>query len=288
MNPRRRRLVLLLELAKFRLTLFVSLSAVTGFLLAHQGITLKMFPMLVGVFLLASGASALNQYQERKEDLQMERTKRRPIPSGRLSPLSAMNISFILLASGFCLLYISTSWETFGLGCAAVLLYNGVYTPLKKKTPFAIILGALVGALPPAMGWSSAGGRLEPQLFALCSFFFIWQIPHSWLLLLNDLKDYQKAGFPSLVQTGGQHQFEMISYVWILATVVSSLLIPLFGIGNSLLNLGGLLLLGLLLIWRASKTLLIRSKTDSLRFAFRTINFYMLSVMALFSLDQLL
>jgi protoheme IX farnesyltransferase len=287
MNPWRRRLVLLLELTKFRLSLFVALSAATGFILAYQGIDLKMLPVLSGVFLLASGASALNQCQERKEDLLMERTKGRPIPSERLSPLSALTISFFLLASGFCLLSGFNDLETYGLGIVAVLLYNGVYTPLKKRTLFAVLPGALVGALPPAIGWSSGGGQMEPQIFALCSFFFIWQIPHSWLLLLDYRKDCEKAGFPSFVQTGDQNQVEKISWVWIFATVVCSLLIPLFGLGNSLFNLGGLLLLGLLLIWRASKTLLIRSKTDSLRFVFRTINFYMLSVMALFSLDQL-
>lgn len=287
MNPFRRWFSLLVELTKFRLSIFIVLSTATGFVLGYQGISLRMVPVLAGVFLLASGASALNQYQERREDLLMERTKGRPIPSGRLSPLPALYISSLLLGSGCFLLYAVAEWITYGLGVIAVLLYNGVYTPLKKKTLFAVVPGALVGAIPPAIGWSSGGGGLEPQIFALCLFFFLWQIPHSWLLLLDFQKDYQEARFPSLVQTGEQLQVEKISWVWIFATVVCSLLIPLFGIRNSPLNMGGLLFLGFFLTWRTSKNFFLRTKTNSWRFAFRTVNFYMLAVMALFSLDQL-
>ncbi len=288
MSPLRYWLSLLAELTKFRLSLFVVLSAATGFILATQGVSEEMFPMLLGVFLLSSGASALNQYQERREDLLMERTRGRPLPSGRLSPSSARNISFLLLFSGFCLLFVFNDWGTYGLGVVAFLLYNGVYTPLKKRTLFAVIPGAVAGAIPPAIGWSSGGGQMEVQIYALCSFFFVWQVPHSWLLLLDYRNDCRKAGFPSFVENGRRHQVEKISWVWIFATFVCSLLIPLFGIGTSLFNLSGLLLLGILLIWRVSKTLLIRSHKESLRFTFRTINFYMFSVMVLFSLDPFL
>lgn len=279
-------LQLLFELTKLKLSLMVTLSGGTGFLLAYQGITHHMFPLLISIFLLASGASALNQIQERKEDFLMERTKNRPIPSGRLSSLSAFYISWIFLISGFSFLYLFTPKEAFGLGLFAVLVYNGIYTPLKKKTLFAILPGALVGAIPPAMGWFGGGGRVEPQIVVLCSFFFLWQIPHTWLLL-NDQTDFSKAGFPFLVQMGEKERVKKISWVWIIATVVCSLLIPLFGTASSLFNLGGLLFLGFLLTWKVSNLLLFRSKTNALRFAFRTVNLYVLSVMVLLNLDPL-
>lgn len=279
-------LQLLFELTKMKLSLMVTFSGGTGFLLACQGRFYPIGPILLGIFLLASGASALNQVQERKEDLLMERTKNRPIPSGRLSPLSACYISWLCLISGFGFLYVFSPWEVFGLGLAAVLVYNGIYTPLKKKTPFAILPGALVGAIPPAMGWFGGGGRAEPQIVVLCSFFFLWQIPHSWLLL-NDQTDASKAGFPSLVEMGQKERVKEISWVWIIATVVCSLLIPLFGTERSLFNLGGLLFLGFLLIWKVSNQLLFRSKTNALRFAFRTVNLYVFSVMVLLNLDPL-
>lgn len=279
---------LFLGLIRWRLSIFVTLSAATGFLLVHRGISQKMGLMLAGVFFLASGASALNQYQERREDLQMERTKIRPIPSGGLSPSAVLKISFLLLISGFGLLSGFTTREAFGSGLLAVLLYNGVYTPLKKKSLFAVLPGAFVGAIPPAIGWFSGGGNAEVRLLAFCSFFFIWQIPHSWLHLLAYRKDYQQAGFHSPVQTLGLNQVEKISFVWILATAVSGLLIPLFGIGNSILLLGGLPTLGLWLVFRVLKILPGWPKTNSFVIAFRTINVYMLFVMTLFSLDQLL
>ncbi|MDI7259778.1 MAG: protoheme IX farnesyltransferase [Thermodesulfobacteriota bacterium] len=281
-------LSLLIDLIKFRLSTFVTLSTATGFILAYQGISLRIFLMLAGVFLLASGASALNQYQERREDQRMERTKGRPIPSGKLSPSSALKISLFLIMLGLFILYAGTNGKALFLGLFAVLLYNGVYTPLKKRTLFAAIPGAMVGAIPPAIGWSSGGGHLEAQILAVCSFFFIWQIPHSWLLLLDFRKDYQRAGFPSLIHAWGLNQVEKISLVWVFATVVSSFLIPLFGIGNSFSILGGLPILGFWLVWKVSKTLLGRPKANPFRLAFRTVNFYMLSVMVLFSLDQLL
>jgi protoheme IX farnesyltransferase len=218
----------------------------------------------------------------------MERTRIRPIPSGRLSPSSALRISLLLLISGACLLYGFTNWKAFGSGLLAIFLYNGVYTPLKKRTLFAIIPGALVGAIPPAIGWFSGGGNMEARLLAFCSFFFIWQIPHSWLLLLDFRKDYQRAGLLSPVQALGLDRVEKISFVWIVATAVSSLLIPLFGVGNSLILLGGLPALGLGLVFRVLKSLLGGPGVNSFRIAFRAVNVYMFSVMALFSLDRLL
>ncbi len=286
MNDLKRRAQPLFELIKWKLSLFIAFSSATGYLLAHREVSIGMFPMLAGVFLLASGASALNQYQERKEDLLMERTKNRPIPSGRISPSLGLKLSFSLLALGVCLLHVTTYSTPFTLGLSAVFLYNGVYTPLKKRTLWAILPGALVGAIPPAIGWFSGGGPLNPLIFILCSFFFLWQIPHSWFLLLDFPKDCQKAGFPSMAH-GRSNQIDKIALVWTLAAVVCSFLIPLFGMKKSLLMLGGLPALGILLICSLSKTLLARQKSSSLRLTFRSVNVYILLVMVLFNLDPL-
>jgi len=281
-------LSLLMDLIRFRLSVFVTLSAATGFILAHQGISLKMFLMLAGVFLLASGASALNQYQERREDQKMERTKGRPIPSGRLSPSSALKISLLLIMLGLFILYAGANGKALFLGLFALLWYNGIYTPLKKKTVFASIPGALVGAIPPAIGWFSGGGFPDAQILAVSFFFFIWQIPHFWLLLLDYRKDYENTGLPCLTQAWGLNQVERISFVWIFATAVAGLLIPLFEIGNSHVIWGGLVILGIWLIWKASKILFRQPQESPFRSTFRTVNFYIVSVMVLFSLDHLL
>ncbi len=286
MNDLKQKALLLFELIKWKLSLFIAFSSATGYLLAHREVSIGMFPMLAGVFLLASGASALNQYQERKEDLLMERTKSRPIPSGRISPSLGLKLSFSLLALGVCLLHFATHSTPFALGLSAVLVYNGVYTPLKKRTLWAILPGALVGAMPPAIGWFSGGGPLNPLIFILCAFFFIWQIPHSWLLLLSFPKDCQRAGFPSMAY-GRSHQIDKIAWIWTLAAVVCSFLIPLFGTRRSFLMLGGLPALGIFLIGSLSKTLLSQQKSHSMHLAFRTVNIYILFVMVLFNLDPL-
>ncbi|OGP74540.1 MAG: protoheme IX farnesyltransferase [Deltaproteobacteria bacterium RBG_16_49_23] len=279
---------LIIDLTKFRISLFVTLSAGLGFVLAYQGLSKEMILSLLGVFLLASGACALNQYQERREDRKMERTKGRPIPSGRLTPSSALKISLSFLLLGFSILCFGTNTEALGLGFLAVLWYNGIYTPLKRRTVWAVLPGAFVGAIPPAIGWFSAGGSPDARILALSFFFFIWQIPHFWLLLLDYRRDYENAGLPCLTQACGLKQVERIAFLWIFATAVAGLLIPLFGIGNSRAILGGLMILGTWLIWKASKILFRRPQESPFRSTFRTVNIYILAVMVLFSLDHLL
>jgi heme o synthase len=105
-----------------------------------------------------------------------------------------------------------------------LIWYNGIYTPLKKINPLAIIPGSLVGSIPPAVGWTAAGGNiLDPQIIILSFFFFIWQIPHFWLLLLIFGKDYENAGFPTLMQIFSSDQLARITFIWIVATVVTGM-----------------------------------------------------------------
>jgi protoheme IX farnesyltransferase len=288
MKVLKNRVWLLIDLTKFRISLFVTLSAGLGFVLAYQGFSRGMILPLLGVFLLASGACGLNQYQERREDRRMERTRRRPIPSGRLSPLSALKISFSLLLSGCSILGFGANMKALILGLLAVLWYNGIYTPLKRKTVWAVLPGAFVGAIPPAFGWFSAEGSPDARILALAFFFFIWQIPHFWLLLLDYRRDYENAGLPCLTQACGLKQAERISFLWIFAAAVAGLLIPLFGIGNSQAIWGGLAILSAWLTWKASKILFRQPRDSPFRSTFRMVNFYILAVMVLFGLDYLI
>lgn len=279
---------LLMDLARLRMSLFVTLSAWAGFILASQELSRGAIPLLPGVLLLASGASGLNQYQERREDQRMERTRGRPIPSGRLSPSSALKWSLLLLLLGFSILWAGTNRMALSLSILAVLMYNGIYTPLKKRTLLAILPGAMVGAVPPAIGWFSGGGHPDGQLLAIAFLFFIWQIPHFWLLLLDYRRDYQIAGFPAVTQAWGLNQAGRISFVWISATAVAGLLTPLFGVINSRAVLGGLILISLWLVGNAWKRLLSPPPSSPFRPAFKAVNIYILSAMVLLSLDHLL
>src|SRR4030043_1504628 len=123
-------ITILLKLTKFRISLFSTLSTFTGFILARQGLSGDVIFPLLGVFLLASGSCALNQYQERQNDQLMERTQGRPIPSKNLSPSTALKISIGLLFLGSIILFVGAHWSALGLGLFAMFWYNGVYTSL--------------------------------------------------------------------------------------------------------------------------------------------------------------
>ena len=243
--------------------MFSTLSTFTGFILARRGLSSDVIFPILGVFLLASGSCALNQYQERQNDQLMERTKGRPIPSKKLSPSTALKISIGLLLFGSIILYVGAHWSALGLGLFAMFWYNGVYTSLKRKSPFAAIPGALIGAIPPLIGWVSGKGHLslDPQILAISFFFFIWQVPHFWLLLLNSGKDYEKAGLPSLTRIFSSAQLSRITFMWIFATAAACMMIPLFGIVESHVIHGSLFLVAFWLVWKSLK-LLIRHRSS--------------------------
>ena len=278
-----------LELSKVKLSLLVALSTATGFILATDRLSSGIMFPTVGILLLACGASALNQYQEREIDALMARTKRRPIPSQKLSPFNALIVALSFIVSGFLILFYGSNLAALYLSVFAVLWYNLVYTYLKRKSAFAVIPGALVGALPPIIGWVAGGGSVwESQILAIAFFFFLWQVPHFWLLLLNHSQDYEKAGLPSITKTFTKTQLTRMTFVWILATASTCFLIPILGIVNS--DLISLFLFGAAswLVWNTTKILRASDQELSFSFAFKKINIYILLVILLLSLDKLL
>jgi heme o synthase len=281
-------LSLFLELTKFRVSFFATLSVVAGFVLAKQGISDEILMPALGVFLLASGSCGLNQYQERRTDGLMERTKNRPLPSGRLNPCTAFGISSGLIFLG-SLLLLCVNGVVLALGVFAALWYNGVYTYLKSRTAFAVIPGALIGAIPPLLGWVSGGGSLlDPCIGAVAFFFFIWQVPHFWLHLSCFSADYERAGLPSLKKTFSTKQRRGILLIWIFSTAAAGLMIPLFRSVNFHLVSFLLVLLTLWLVW---STILFRrscSGEASIRSIFMKLNIYVLLVISSLSLDRLL
>ncbi len=278
-----------LELIKVKVSLCSALSTSVGFILAEQGLSKAMILPILGVFCLASGSCALNQCQEWRHDRLMERTQGRPLPSTRLSLSAAFEISFGLHVFGSILLYLGSHWSALGLGLFAVVWYNGVYTFLKRRSAFAAIPGALVGAIPPVIGWISGKGffSLDPQILAVSFFFFLWQMPHFWLLLLNFGTEYEKAGLPSLTTMLTSAQLSRISFIWIFATATTCTMIPMFAVVESHTIRGGLLLAACWLMWRSSGLLSARGRKSLLPFTFKTINAYAVVVMLLLTLDHL-
>lgn len=275
-------------LCKVKIALFSTLSSLTGFVLAASELRAETFVVMVGVFALACGSSALNQYQEWDRDALMPRTMKRPIPSGRISPSRAFSFSLTLMLPGLAALLLTGRLSVPLLGLLAAVWYNGVYTQLKRKTAFAFIPGALVGTVPPAIGWVAAGGALlHPGLLALCFFFFMWQVPHFWLIAIDYGDEYEKAGLPSIKRVFARKQLLRIVFHWIIATAVSCLFISLNGMTRIPLTNG---LLFLVSLWLAGNAigLLRRQGSFPHPVTFRGINAYMLLVMTLLSADKLL
>ncbi len=178
-----------LELGKVRITFFVAFSTSAGYLLYSSSFSLEMLWICLGVFLLASGSSAINHIQEKETDRLMKRTKNRPLAAEKISVRSALFFSMILLLSGSVLTFFSGGLTALILGLTAFVWYNLIYTPLKKRNALAVIPGSVIGAIPPVIGWSAAGGYiLNAEILALALFFlhladtsflapspFIWQ-----------------------------------------------------------------------------------------------------------------
>lgn len=277
------------ELTKLSITIFVTVTTAFGYIAYSGVLNSEMILPTIGILFLACGSAAINHYQERNTDSLMERTKKRPIPSGKIKASTVLFMAVFLAVSGSVMLFFGGGLLAMLLGILNLIWYNIIYTPLKKKTPFAIIPGSIVGALPPMVGWVSAGGYVfNPQILLIAIFFFIWQIPHFWLLLLLLDKDYQKAGFPTLTQIFNQQQLGRITFIWIIATAVTGLLLPLFQISqNGYINLSLLLAA----IWLSYKSFsLIRNTVErtSYKFAFKGINYFALFVVLMVSIDKLL
>jgi protoheme IX farnesyltransferase len=189
-----------IALAKPRLNVLVVASAVVGYWLGAGagGNAVVLLRTVVGTALAAAGASALNQWLERDVDALMERTRLRPLPDGRLQPIEAGCFGVLTTAAGLIVLVVGANVLAGAITCATVLLYIGVYTPLKRQTPFATLAGAVPGALPPMIGWAAARGTLSVEAWVLFAIVFLWQIPHFLAIAWIYRADYARAGLPLL------------------------------------------------------------------------------------------
>ena len=278
-----------LALCKIKIALFSALSTAAGFCVASSTVSAEMVLPILGIFIIACGSSALNQYQERETDALMERTRERPLPSGNIQPHQALLFSLALLASGLLLVIVTSPPIAAILSLCAVLWYNGVYTYLKRKTAFAVVPGALIGAVPPAIGWLLSGGDLyDPRLASLCFFFFMWQIPHFWVLLIDHGEEYETAGFPSLAGIFTRMQLLRITRHWILATVVSCFFMFLYGLVYTDIVAFLLFAVSGWFVWQGTRLTGVHEVNERLgHFIFKKINYYMASVIILISIDQL-
>lgn len=282
-------LTTLVQLTKLKISFAAILTLIAGYVAYVRVFNGGVITAALGTLLLAMASCAFNEVQERHLDARMPRTAQRPIPSGRLTPGQASAIASLLAVSGFLLLLLPHGWVTAGLGLLALVWYNGVYTPLKRLTPFAVVPGALIGALPPVIGWAAAGGSvLHPAILALGLTYFIWQVPHFWLLATLHAAGYAEAGFPTLEKVFEPTQIARLTFTWTCATVATLGLLPVLQVVLSPWVIGALGLTSLWMIARATRLLRGTPDVAALRGAFMDINIFALVLTASIVLDPFL
>jgi protoheme IX farnesyltransferase len=273
-------LQLILALIKYKVSIAVTFTAITGYVVYTGHFDFQIITLVLGVFLLAGGSSALNECQESKYDAKMPRTMNRPIPTGKISLANAVVVSVMFCLAGLFVLYYNFGAITAALGLLNLVWYNLIYTYLKRVSSFAVVPGSLVGAIPAFMGWTAAGGYVfQPTIIFIAFFLFIWQIPHFWLLMIKYGKEYEEAGFKTINQAVNSGNLKMIIFAWVVATSFSSIIVPLFLVNISLPFF--LVIFGLNLAFIAIFTKLSFGNVAELNFrkSFISINIYMMLFM---------
>ena len=200
---------------------------------------------LLGTLLVASGTATLNQYVERQFDAQMRRTSRRPLAAGRLEPAAVLAFGILLSVAGSIYLAIAAGMFASLLALLTLLSYLFLYTPLKRKTPLCVLVGAFPGAMPPLIGWASASGRLYMEAWLLYAIVFLWQFPHFMAIAWMYREDYDRAGYLVLPKGNARVPVATLETVLPLLVLVAVSMAQLparhaaiFYCGGSVLSLG--------------------------------------------------
>lgn len=267
LTMRRTRIGDYLELTKPRITSLVLITTLVGFYMGSTAgmETLLLLHTMLGTAFVAGGASALNQYLERQNDARMQRTKDRPLPDRRVFETEALLFSGAISVIGVLYLLVFTNILTGLLGAITLGLYVCVYTPLKTRTGWATLVGAVPGAAPPMMGWTAANGELDAMAWVLFGIVFLWQMPHFLAIAWIYDEDYQRGGFAPLTITStgeGSASRQIIFYCCALLPI-SLLPTTLGDTGN--VYLFGAIALGLIYLAYGMAVAFLRSNTYAVR-----------------------
>ncbi len=269
-----------LELTKPRVVALMMLTAVIGMLLARPGVpswSVLVFGNL-GIALLAGAAAVINHVVDQKIDTVMARTRKRPVATGRVSPLDALIFASVLALAGMLVLVWQVNALTAWLTLASLVGYAGVYTLfLKRATPQNIVIGGLAGAMPPLLGWTAVTGQVEGHALLLVLIIFAWTPPHFWALAIHRKEEYAKAGIPMLPVTHGNRYTELHILLYTLMLLAASLMPFVTGMSGPI-YLAGALLLGLRFLQYAVRLL----RGDDRRVALATFKYSITYLMVLF------
>jgi len=262
-----------LALTKPRLNVLVVATSAAGYYLGAPGgpHLLPMAQAVAGTALVAGGAAVLNQVYERDTDKLMRRTRMRPLPDGRMSVNDARVFGLVLASAGMALLAVAANALAALLALATLITYLVFYTPMKRRSSIATLVGAVPGALPPLIGWTAAHGSLSIGGWSLFAIVFLWQIPHFMAIAWLCRDDYRSAGFPMLpvVEPDGRSTGRQ-------AVIYAVLLVPV-SLAPSFVGVSGLvyfwvaLVLGAALLALASRFALARNERSARALFFGSI-----------------
>jgi heme o synthase len=277
-----------LQLSKLKIMIPVSLTGFTGYFIHDSRIDLKIIFVTTGILFLAISASVLNQVQEIEIDRRMKRTMDRPIPSEKITPSHAFIFFLLMLFLGSFIIYLSANLLSLFVGLFTILWYNGIYTYSKRITAFAVVPGAITGALPPLIGWVAAGGGLLDKTIVFVEFlFFIGQVPHFWLLILKYGEEYEKAGIPSLTHVLTRPQINRLTFTWVATSAVAALFLCHFGVIKAAFIIAILVIASVIMVWQFSELLKLSGEKISFRKYSVLLDSYFLLVMLLLISDKL-
>lgn len=278
-----------LELAKPRVTLLVVLTAIAGYYLGvREEIDWMIFlHTAIGTMLVAGGTSALNQFLEADIDARMKRTRRRPIPAGRIKPLHAQAFGTLISIAGIVHLVWFVNALTGLLASLTLFSYIFIYTPLKQKSSLSTLIGAIPGALPPVGGWAAARGALSLEAWVLFAILFLWQIPHFLAIAWVYRDDYARGGIkvlPTADQLGFHTTRHVISNIFALLAV--SLMPSLIGLAGFIYFFGAMLL-GIYFLFIAMRVAIHRTNKSARQLLLASV-IYLPALLFLMSFDKTL
>ncbi|MEE9522417.1 MAG: heme o synthase [candidate division NC10 bacterium] len=277
-----------LALTRPRVVLMVMITTLVGFYLASVGTPdyVRLLHTLIGLALAAGGTLALNQYLERDVDAQMERTRLRPLPDGRLQPNDARAFGVAITGAGLVYLAFFVNGLSAFVTAISVGSYLFCYTPLKLKSSLCTVVGAVPGALPPVIGWGAARGELGLGAWVLFAILFLWQIPHSLAIARLYRNDYARAGIrvlPVVEPDGGSTGRQIVSNC--LALLAVGLLPTLIGLAGSVYFFGALSL-GIAFLGCGIALAISRSEAAARRLLFASL-VYLPVQLGLMALDKM-
>jgi protoheme IX farnesyltransferase len=284
MSEEREHIADFIALTKPRITLLVLITTLVGFYMGSRERLdiILLLHTIIGTGLIASGASALNQFFERELDARMVRTRNRPLPDGRLFPNEALIFSSVISAIGIGYLMLFVNVLTGALGAATLAGYILVYTPLKTRTKACTLVGAFPGAAPPLMGWTAARGEVDAIALSLFAILFLWQMPHFFAIAWIFTEDYARAGFT--IHTSGERTGRQIMF-YCCALIPVSVLPTFFGL-TGMIYLLGAILLGFIYFGYGFAVALFRSNTHAHRLL-RVSVLYLPALLVLMMMDKM-